>query len=103
MSSLRCSSGARPSSRLPSRTRLRMKSFLIRDRALSSISGTSVLGAVLLGVQFGVEAAEQGIALVGDDLLVAFDGHVEGLLELVRRQVAVHLEQHDLAGGVVDA
>src|SRR5687768_14846862 len=102
MSSLRNSSRSRPSSRLPSLSRLRMKSFLMSDRGLSSMLLASLLAVAvavavargLLGlVELGVEAAQQRLALELDDLLVALDGHVEGFLELVRGEVAVHLQQ----------
>src|SRR5688572_19993676 len=102
----RCSSRPRPSSRLPSFSRARMKSFLMRDSGLSSISAASLLVAVagLLDlVEGGVEALEERLALRLDDLLVALDGVVERLLELLRREVAVHLQQDDLARRVVDA
>src|ERR1051326_1096381 len=100
MLSGRGSNSPRPSSRLPSLRRLRMKSFLMSDSGLSSMSLASVpavrgawglVGAAavlplgLLLVEAGVEALQERLALVLDDLPVALDGVVErapDLLEL---------------------
>src|SRR5688572_2067389 len=114
MSRGRCSRRPRPSSRLPSLRRLRMKSFLMRDSGLSSMSAASVRAVAAAPAAVAAPAAAVAAAAVPAVALAALTrGGLQlallaagllgvGLLLLVERRVeALHqglaLELDDLA------